>query len=102
MVSPVDAAPRKWEISGGRALPLRDWNGEFAVFNPLSGHTHILDFIAGSLLQVLADGPRTELELAQLLAAVLELPADAPLQEPLCRLLNQLDEQGLVATVSPC
>lgn len=93
---------RSWHTGSGQALLLRDWGGEFAVFNPLSGHTHILDFIAASLLQALANGARSEVQLGLSLADALELPHDTPLQAQLMALLEQLDDQGLIAPVSPC
>lgn len=102
MTSPADTGTQRWKMAGAAPMPVRDWDGEFAVFNPCSGHTHILDFTAGTLLQLLADGPRDEAELAQAIAARLELPADSSLQEPLRRLLAQLDEQGLITAVPPC
>lgn len=97
-----DAAPaaehgtRRWRIGADAALQLRQWDGEFVVFNPRSGHTHFLDVAAGRLLQWLADQAHPEDELARLMAAELGLPADADVQEPLRLLLEQLDEQGLI------
>ncbi len=81
---------------------MRDWGVECATFNPLSGHTHILDFIAGALIQALAQGPRDEADLLSVLAGALESPVDAPLIDQLRALLAQLDEQGLIEPVLPC
>lgn len=102
MASHAETGTRRWKVAGEAPLPFRDWDGEFTVFNPCSGHTHFLDFVAGTVLQLLADGPRDEAELARLMADRLELPADAALQESLRRLLEQLDEQGLIAAMSTC
>jgi PqqD family protein of HPr-rel-A system len=96
------SASEWWNIDSATPLPLRHWDGEYVVFNPSSGHTHFLDFVAGSLLLFLSDQPRHEDELARLIAARLELPADEAVQEPLRRLLEQLEEQGLIAPTSTC
>ena len=102
MVPVANAASRHWRLCGSSPLPLRDWGAECAAFNPLSGHTHILDFIAGALIQALAQGPCGEAKLQRVLADALQLPADEPLQEQLQALLAQLDEQDLIEPVAPC
>lgn len=98
----ADITMRKWQLSNRQALRLRDWDGDFAVFNPLSGHTHLLDYISCALLQALASGPASEIDLHRVLAEVLELADDEPLQDQLSLLLEQLDEQGLIEPVTPC
>ena len=100
-LNPAAAAAAKdgarwWKIGADAALKLRQWDDEYVVFNPRSGHTHFLDVAAGRLLQWLAAQARSEDELARLMAAELGLPADAAVQEPLRLLLAQLDEQGLI------
>jgi PqqD family protein of HPr-rel-A system len=102
VLASADPAARLWRLPCRVQLSLRQWDGDFAVFNPLSGHTHILDYIAAALLQALADGPRSEAQLQHSLAVELELSDGSPLQAQLCALLTQLDEQGLIAPASPC
>ena len=94
---------RIWQPFSGPALSLRNWGEEFAVFNPLSGHTHIVDSIAGTMLQTLvSSGPSSETELQRLLADKLGFEMGEPLEAALAQLLAQLDEQGLIEPVSPC
>lgn len=93
---------RSWQLCDRSALLMRNWGEDFAVFNPLSGHTHLLDSTAGALLQALASGPLSETDLQRVLAAKLGFEEEEPLEVPLGQLLIQLDEQGLIAPVSAC
>jgi len=70
------------------------------VFSPLSGSTHILDVVAGTLIERLEAGAAAEGELGTLLASFLELPIDASLSAEVARILGQLDELGLVEPAS--
>lgn len=103
MAGPAESGLRIWQPLSGAALSMRHWGEEFAVFNPLSGHTHIVDSIAGTMLQTLVgSGPLSETELQRLFAAKLGFEMGEPLEASLAHLLAQLDEQGLIELVSPC
>lgn len=103
MVGSAEPGLRIWQLFSGAALSMRHWGEEFAVFNPLSGHTHIVDSIAGTLLQALvSSGQLSETELQRLLADKLGFEMGEPLEASLVHLLAQLDEQGLIELVSPC
>ena len=58
----------QWRIIDDDALQLRFWDGEFVVYNALSGDLHILDEQAAQVLQALQHKPSDVLSLAQLLA----------------------------------
>jgi PqqD family protein of HPr-rel-A system len=102
MVGSADITTHSWQLCDRSALLMRNWGEDFAVFNPLSGHTHILDYTAGILLQALVGGSLSETDLQRILAAKLGFEEDEPLAVPLGQLLTQLDDQGLIARVSPC
>lgn len=100
MAGCADITTQSWQLCDRSALSMRGWGEDFAVFNPLSGHTHILDSVAGALLQALASGPLSETDLQRVLAEKLGFEEDEPLEVPLGQLLNHLDNQGLIAPVS--
>jgi len=76
---------------------MREWDGDYVVFSPLSGHTHFLDIVAGELLKRLASGGARESELCAQLAAFLEVPNDAAFAVEIADILARLDDLGLVA-----
>jgi len=57
-----------WRVIGDDALQFRSWDGEFVVYNALSGDTHILEEAAAQLLLALQRAPADVLSLARLLA----------------------------------
>lgn len=66
------SADRRWISLLAQASPVREWDGEFLVFNPANASTHLITPPAYELLQALRDSPRALLadELAvQLLGA---------------------------------
>ncbi len=70
------------------------------VFCQLSGSTHILDVVAGALIERLERGAAAEVELDTLLAAFLDLPNNGGVNAEVARILGQLDELGLVEPVT--
>jgi len=71
----------------------------FAVYNPLSGDTHLLDDVTGALLHSVASGRSSETDLDELLNALVEYPDDAVRAENLRYMLRALEEIGLI---EPC
>ena len=45
---------QSWRVVEG--LRWRCWDGDFVVFNPLSGYTHLLDVVTGQILTLLISG----------------------------------------------
>jgi PqqD family protein of HPr-rel-A system len=77
-------------------LPLRVWDGEVVVYNPLSGDTHLLDVLTGELLRVIIAGPATVPALRAAAAMLLEVPDDESLGQHVGQALAALDESGLI------
>lgn len=72
----------QWRIIDDDALQLRSWDGEFVVYNALSGDLHILDEQAAQILQALQHKPSDVLSLAQRFAAEWQCePSDDLLHE---------------------
>ena len=59
----------RWRCIAPDAIVCREWDGEFVVRNENSGSSHLLNTLAGRVLQVLlcADRPLTVAEIAVLL-----------------------------------
>lgn len=94
--------PTRWRTVTGGALPFRNWDGDYVVYNPLSGNTHILDIVSGETLAGLFDRPRGSDELCTRIARFLDVPDDAVLAATLARVLDVLEELGLVEPDAGC
>jgi PqqD family protein of HPr-rel-A system len=88
------AERRRWRLAS--PLTTRIWDGDHIVFNPLSGHTHFLDVVAGELLVALASGATDDEGICAHLASFLDVPNDAEFSAEIARILSHLDELGLV------
>jgi PqqD family protein of HPr-rel-A system len=60
-------ASETWSLRPGQTLQHRHWDGEYVLYNDLSGDTHLLDDAAIVLLQALQCGPATRAALAAVL-----------------------------------
>lgn len=91
-VGDVDA----WRVKFGPALRIRAWDDEYVVFNPLSGHTHVLDLVSGFIIDTLTLAPTSTGMLCERVAHWLELDPDAALIAKVQGLLAALADQGLI------
>jgi PqqD family protein of HPr-rel-A system len=89
----------RWRVPPGPAPIVRRWPEEFAVFNPLSGHTHFLDPVAGGLVDLLSRSEQSTETLRTRVAEWLELDADAALAANVDAMLARLADEGLVEPV---
>ena len=97
----VGITGRTWRTPA-EAPTIRDWNGDFAVYNPLSGHTHILDLVAGEVLLLLQQRPQSDDDLRERVATLLEMPSDEALATRVDHILEHLDEIGLIEPADAC
>ena len=91
-----------WQVSGAGKLHWRCWEGEYVVFNPLSGDTHLLDIVAGGVLMDILDGPSTAGELVGRAGAFLDVEGGEALSSYVKDILQKLDELGLIEPISEC
>ena len=91
-----------WRISSPQPLSIRCWDGDYAVYNPLSGNTHILDILSGEVLRTIVAGNSRSGELIRRVAEFLEIPADDQTCKRLDEILQELDELGLIEQVPEC
>jgi PqqD family protein of HPr-rel-A system len=87
-----------WRLIPGQSLRSREWDGEVALYNDLSGSTHLLDGAALDLLQALQAAPGDAASLAQRLAGRFDLDG-LELVAAIADMLAALAELDLV---EPC
>lgn len=91
-----------WRVPVDGMLPLRDWDGDCVVYNPLTGSTHVLDIVTGEVLKAIMAAPATSGELCRRVAEFLEVPNDVRTAENVDAVLAALDELGLIEPVEAC
>ena len=78
------------------------WPDQYAVYNPLSGHTHLLDLVAGELLVAIDQQPQSTQSLSERVAATLDMPMDDTVRSQVDRMLEHLDDIGLIEPATRC
>ena len=66
------------------------------VFSPFSGQTHYLDIVTGRVLHRLMSGSSSQGQLRQEIATFLEVENDDKVAEMATKILDDLEEAGLV------
>ena len=83
-------------MAGGEPLRWRCWAGDYVVFSPLSGHTHVLDILTGQVLTVIISESPSVAELRTQISTFLEVENDERLAKTIDGILSRLDDAGLV------
>jgi PqqD family protein of HPr-rel-A system len=86
---------KRWLVSNS-ALLLRSWDDEFVVYNESSGDTHLLDGVAGEILQALIAAPAEIEALVTSLGAKWDTDPSAELHRQIERILVDLQALALV------
>lgn len=92
----ADSQPK---VAARGGLALRTWGDESVVFNPSSGNTHLLDFVATEGLVCLQEAALDRFDLCRRLAARLNVEPDQQLIDYVDRLIARFDELGLLERV---
>jgi len=99
----ANAAPdTRWRITVAEPFPLRCWEGDYVVYNSLSGDTHLLDIVSGHVLTRILESPARASELRSRVAAFLEVPNDAAVDVQVKEILDALDDLGLIEPEAGC
>lgn len=85
----------RWKALQNNKLLWEHWDGDYLVFNPFSGQTHILNSMAAEALKNLEGQALTTVELAERLSELFAIASNQDLQQHVERLLNEFDELGL-------
>jgi PqqD family protein of HPr-rel-A system len=95
------ASSGAWRLSEGSSLLWRLWDDEYVVFDRGSGDTHLLDLVAGEILQLLEREPETGGALVRRVASALDVPADPALSRHVTQALTKLQAAGLIEPAAP-
>jgi len=89
-----------WKLLAEDALHWEQWGEQYALYNSLSGETHLLPEFSARVLQQLSVHPRTAADLAgSLEKTVTGADNDYDLVEYVTQLLVQLQAEGLTEKV---
>ena len=91
-----------WRPAIADRLPMRCWDGDYVVYNPLSGNTHVLDIVTGEVLKSVMAGTIRTSELRKRVADFLEVPNDDRIADHVDRILRALDRQALIEPANGC
>ncbi|MEO8304437.1 MAG: HPr-rel-A system PqqD family peptide chaperone [Betaproteobacteria bacterium] len=91
-----------WRLGVVGPLPMRCWDGDYVVYNPLSGNTHVFDIVTGEVLKVIMTGNVAAAEICQRIAAFLEVPNDVGIADHVGRILVALDRLALIEPAAGC
>jgi PqqD family protein of HPr-rel-A system len=89
----------RWRTNRDGALIFHTWGDEVAVYDALSGDTHLIDATAAQILQALQISPSDVCTLAQLLAAELQCEPGAELNQDIGSVLSDMATLSLVECV---
>jgi PqqD family protein of HPr-rel-A system len=90
----------RWWCPGFHAFSSRCWEEEYFVFNPATGHTHVLNASAWEVLQCCALAARTEADLLERLGQGLDHASRSILAESLPGYLDQLRQLSLLQAMT--
>ena len=66
----------RWRVASQESLRLRCWDGDYVVYNPLSGQTHFLELLTGQILElVISETPTTD-QIYSFVASFLDLNSE--------------------------
>ena len=85
-----------WKLGAGGEIAWRQWDGDYVVFNPASGNTHLLDIASGEVLVTLRSGAASTEQLGASLADLLEVGQDETVTSAVQHILETLSGLGLV------
>ncbi len=88
-----------WHIPAGQEILWRHWEGDYVIFNSLSGETHILDITSGKVLKRIMKGPSTTEGIRSEIGDFLEVRNNSELARAVDKILSGLEDAGLVEAV---
>lgn len=92
-------AQYRWRVSSDEPLKIRYWDGDYVVYNPLSGKTHFLEIVSGRILElIIAESPPTD-RIYTMIATFLDLDIERPVVEAVDNHITLLEQVGLVESV---
>ena len=90
----------KYCLRDNQKVIWRYWQGDYVVFNSLSGETHALDIVSGRALERILDQPATLEDIRATIASFLEVESDTELANAVDQILFRLEDAGLIEAAS--
>ena len=90
-----------WSTLADDALSWESWDEQHAIFDRLSGETHLLPELTARVLRKVGERACTARHLAEALCAETDEACEAHFVSDITRLLQQLQVVGLVEKSSP-
>ena len=88
-----------WRTAADQKILWRCWEGDYVIFSSLSGETHILDVASGKVLKRIMNGPSTTEDIRSAIGDFLEVRNNSELACAVDKILNGLEDTGLVEAV---
>lgn len=85
-----------WTMPEAQALRWHDLEDGAIIFNRRTGESHYFNLYATYVLKLLAEGPLSEAQLRQKVAAGLSVPNDAELASRITRLIEGFEAIALI------
>jgi PqqD family protein of HPr-rel-A system len=86
----------KWVVPKWIHLQWRQWDDEYVVFNPASGHTHVLNWIGAEALKALEKSPSSSKDVMRRISECAVTEDASALLGQLDKLFAEFDELGLI------
>lgn len=97
MKAPMQAvAEPRWTTLASDALYWENWDEQHAVFDSLSGETHLLPDLTADVLRKLSERACSARQLAEAICAQMDESCEESFVMEITRLLQQLQAVGLV------
>ena len=91
---------REYRAAAIEPLRWRCWSGDYVVFNPFSGRTHLLDIVTGHVLMTMKSGSSSVAGIRVEVARFLEVDNDGKVAYATVDILARLESVGLIKPVS--
>ena len=92
----MESTSPHWRVPDPRGMRWAHWGAHSAVFNPISGETHLLSALPAEVLSLLGANPDTCENLAARLSVLCEVANDAEWAAKVRALLDSLEILDLV------
>jgi PqqD family protein of HPr-rel-A system len=89
-----------WRLCSTEPLSWRVWDGDYALFDPATGQTHLLDVLAAETLKALS-APSSPQELVDRLSRAMDIAANRDLVELVDSLIVRFEAMGLIEPSAP-
>ncbi len=91
----------RWQVQRPQRLMWAQWEGEYSVFDPETGDTHLVNELPAEVLRQLAQASLTAAELAAVLADLCEVAPSPDWQGKIAGILADLADMELIDSDTP-